>query len=226
MLRQTASNNVRSFISSLLTVRVIQKIGRLLAREGDPTHLVREYMSVTEHEYAIYQKGAPRSCSHFADHYDFDLALYPDSKSAKTKVTLLKGVMKRAKELADSKGVRLVVVIQPSSRDLTTNQEVNYKMFSAYRHYKQTNLTDAAEKVLREQRIPYVNLFNLFAEHQPENLFFRGDDDHWTDTGQRIAAQAVAEYIMREYLVTGIEVVSQWDKQKGAGALRRSPQGP
>lgn len=105
------------------------------------------------------------------------------------------GVLKAARDLANSKRVAFLVVIQPSVIDLTTNYTISYQDFAEYPEYRGTNLTSAVEHICLQNHISHVNLFDTFLRHYPETLFFKGGDNHWNDAGQDIAAQETPTYI-------------------------------
>lgn len=194
--------------SSLFIVRAARKASRLIrnkamgllkrenktrADEGNPTIAVLE--SVLEMEYSVYKQSKPRYFSHFMDHYDLDVAAFQKAESSQTKVKLMNAVLRRANELAKSKDIQFLVLIQPSGVDLTTNYTISYKDLEKYPGYKRTNLTDAIESICVLNNIHRVNLFDVFRKANPETLYFRGKDDHWNDAGQDIAAKETASYI-------------------------------
>jgi len=200
---------INRFSSSLLTVRGFRKALALLGvvkTPGDASAdaLIKEGLSVAKDEWSIYKRSAPREYSHFADHYDYDLALFPDSESSVTKVKLMDAVLAKAKQVAQSKNVGLLVLIQPSSQDLTRNLVPNYSDFSRYVEYKPTNLSSVVEKVANARHIDVLNLFKVFLNNRPEALFFKGLDNHWNSGGQSLAARETALYIKGKLLKPGL----------------------
>jgi len=91
-----------------------------------------------------------------------------------------------------------LVIIQPSSRDLTTNLTPNYTDFASYPDYRPSNLTTFMAELCDQQGIANINLWNVFANNEPENLFLSADD-HWSEAGQEMAARVTATYLLREY---------------------------
>jgi hypothetical protein len=63
---------------------------------------------------------------------------------------------------------------------------------------------------LWEQHIPSLDLFHAFdaASKGPERLFFRVDP-HWTPLGHRVAARAVAQFLLRQDLVPHEDAVAR-----------------
>ena len=196
-----------AFLSSLVSTKAVHKMAELISqRDGgeeewqSKNQTIPKLFEVTEREYAVYKRRKPRTFSQFADHYDIDLALYPQSESAMTKINLMKAVLKKAKQFADSKHIQFMVLIQPSSKDLTTNFKPNYEEFGKYPEYTRNGLTSLIEKMCAENNIPQVNLFKVFLGHEPGHLFFKYDDDHWNDSGEDVAAQETANFISQHML--------------------------
>lgn len=199
--KELGRRGVARFFSSLLLVRAAGKIAQKL-RSKDKTAdvTIRRYAALVEKEYAVYTQSKPRRFSHFADHYDLDVASAPDSDSAKAKVKLMSAVLREAKARAAAGGIELLVVIQPSVIDMTTNFVISYKHLERkYPGYKRTNLTDALERICVENDIHRVNLYDIFLRNTPEKLYFR-NDNHWNDRGQDLAAKETASYITSRIL--------------------------
>lgn len=183
----------QNFLENILLVSAATKFWKIVTRDH-PT-ILETLLSISEREYQVYAAHRPRFFSHFADHYDADLALFPTSAAAKTKVALMNAVLRKAKQLADSKRVDFMVMIEPSSRDLTTNLDPDYRNFLAYPEYKRNNLSSFVEQICIENHIPYVNLYDPFMKNSPNNLYFKGKNDHWNDAGQDLASQEAAKFI-------------------------------
>ena len=196
--QELQSQPFQDFASNLLLVVGVRKVWAM-ATGQHPTKL-DTFLSLNKQEYSIYARHQNRSFSVFANHFDADLALFPASPAGKTKVGLMNGVLRKAEQLADSRHVKFMVVIEPSSMDLTTNMEPNYKTFETYPDYKRTNLSSFVERACVANRIPYINLWGPFSENNPENLYFKVDDNHWNDAGQDLASQEAAKFIADRFL--------------------------
>ncbi len=192
-----------AFLSSLVITKAAHKVMRMVSLEKQPedeeTQVRRLYtiaglLDVNERECALYKRTHSRMFSHFSDHYDIDVALYPQSESSRTKTVLMDAVLARAKQFADSKRIKFMVLVQPSSRDLTANSRPNYRELSEYPGYRRNNLTSAVNDICGKHDMLSVSLYDVFLQNDPENLFFI-TDDHWNDKGQDIAAREVAAYI-------------------------------
>lgn len=178
--------------------KAVRKLKKLPDEGLTPEGTIQRFFLAGEKEYSIYKLKKPRIASHFGDHYDLDVAVYPDSETARTKVDLMEAVLKKAKRIADEKMIRFLVIIQPSIVDLTTNYIFSYEHLRKYPGYKQTNLTAAVEKICVSNNIEFINLFDRFISNDPSGLFFKGNNNHWNDRGQDIAAKEVMLYLTRK----------------------------
>jgi hypothetical protein len=210
----------KMFMSQLLIVRATKKIISSFAKgnsneetkdmnkekkvlsEQSKEKKVQQLQEDVKAEYLVYKETKPKHYSHFGDHYDIDVALHPDQQSSKTKIRLMTEVLKEANNLARVKGINFLVLIQPSVIDLTKDNAVlNYEFLQRYPNYKRTNLTDAVEGICVLHGIHSINLFNVFMENSPEDLFFRARDDHWNDQGQKLSAIETARYIAHHSMI-------------------------
>ncbi len=171
---------------------------RRVTGKRPPTEL-ETLIAINKQEYEVYAAHRPRYFSTFADHYDADLALFPSSPAAKSKLALMNAVLRKARELADSKRVDFMVLILPSAKDLTANQALNYRQFSAYPEYRKNTLSSSVEQFCVANRIPYVNLYVPFVKNNAEKLYFYDRNDHWNDAGQDLAAQEATQYIIARF---------------------------
>lgn len=225
--------NLKDFMASLMIVRAINKVIRLIHREEENNRIevrkrvlagktlqilrnvpaekienisddelksivVDELQKRADEEYLVYKESKPQKFSHCDDHYDIDLAIEPDKDSSKTEIMLMDSILKEAKDVADSKGIKFLVVIEPSVIDMTVaNDDVlSYQYLQKFPNYIRTNLTDTIATICARYNIEYINLFDVFAGYDTSKLYFRKDDNHWNDQGQDIAAKATASYIL------------------------------
>jgi hypothetical protein len=210
----------QDFASSLYITRALRKLLKMsgLSHDGpDPHAEIQYYLRMNEHEYQAYTSPTAAAFSHFVDHYDYDVALHPGGEAPRTKLRLMREVLHAARELAAAKHVRFLLVIQPSSRDLTENVAPNFTHMARYPDYRRTGLTRAIEDIARSLHLDYVNLFEVFERNHPERLYFDGDD-HWNDEGQRIAAEEAARYITARFGTRSAAL--------SAPAAARRPHGP
>jgi len=207
--RATVDQNLKSIYPRLLVTRVAQKVLKLVGvndpgpparKSNGADEIVDSWMASAEEQYAVYKKGKRREFSHFADQYDIDIALHPDSEAAATKIVLMDQVLQSAKKIADENNVKFVVLIQPSSIDLTRNHATNYEFLQQYPEYRRERLTSIIDGICARHNIPRVNLYPVFANNNPDSLYFRGDNDHWNDAGQKLAARVTADFIYNHVL--------------------------
>jgi lysophospholipase L1-like esterase len=146
-----------------------------------------------EGEYAARASG--RVGNLFGDHYDADVALRPDSESARYKRGLMRGVMARLRATAGRAGVPLLLLAIPDYRDLCAGcpHAVEARAYPAWRP---SALTDALEEIARAEGVPLVNLFAAFAE-RPDALY-HSRDGHWNEDGQALAARLTAARVAEE----------------------------
>ena len=162
---------------------------------------VKGYAGLIEQEDKIYELGLARLASNFDDHYDYDLALFPESELVKEKIKLAEEILKEAGRFAASRGIAFMVAIEPSCNDITTNCYINYTNFEKYEGYRPENLTSYAESILKRNKIAGINLYYPFKEEDPSRLFFSGYNNHWNEAGQDLAARSVADFIYQSGLL-------------------------
>jgi hypothetical protein len=150
-------------------------------------------LAASRAEYSSYlASGAPA----VEDHYDIDIALAPTSTSALAKIALMRAVLREARRVTRLHGAELMILIQPSTVDLTQNLDyLDYSYLEGFPEYRRNRLTSILEEICLQEGITYVNLFPAFLENNPNELFFRGRDNHWSPIGQNLAAQIAAERI-------------------------------
>lgn len=204
--RPTVDQELQASTSRFLVVGAAAKVVRVVTgrREAKCPKApeawnIPDFLKHADKEYAVYRDRKPRKYSVFADEYDFDIAAHPDSQSATTKVALLDRILMRAKTIADHRGVSIVVLIQPSTRDLTQLRSINYQQLQQYPDYRRDRLTSSVQDICSRHKIHSVNLYPVFSTSNPETLFLKADD-HWSDAGQELAARETADYIYRNKL--------------------------
>ena len=160
---------------------------------------IKTQIDIIRQEFEVYKRGEAKQFSHFADHYDIDIALHPETESATIKIALMEALLKRVSTIAARNNTKLVVLIQPSSRDLTRNSQPNYEHFSQYPNYRRDRLTSIVDDICKRHHIPRINLFPLFMENNPTSLYFERDNNHWNDKGQDLAAYETARFIFQNF---------------------------
>jgi hypothetical protein len=166
------------------------------ALEHDPERFRKDGLRQDEREFAVYRAGEPRKFSMFSDHYEAGIAFAPQSDAAQTKRRLLAAVLERANGIAKDHGIGFLVVIQPASRDLTTNLPNHYEALRGVAQYDRRRLDGWVDAICEDAGIEHINLFDVFeATGTPNDLYFPTPDPHWNEAGQLVAAQAVSAWI-------------------------------
>ena len=150
-------------------------------------------------EFAVYRDRKPRRFSVLADHYDLDVATDMGSESARVKIALMDRVLRKARDFAAAKNIKFLVLIQPSSLDLTENLSPNHGDLAKFSGYRRKNMSSAVEKICDRAGLPRINLFDIFMKNDPETLYFKRANSHWSPRGQALAAEATADYLQREF---------------------------
>lgn len=161
--------------------------------EHDPERFREAELRQHAREFAVYEADAPRKYSMFSDHYEADIAFDPNRESARTKRALLAAVLEEAATIAREHGVPFLVVIQPASRDLTTNLPNHHEALAGIAGYDRRRLDRWMQEICEDAGVDFINLFDLFDETgTPNDLYFPTPDPHWNEAGQRVAAESVA----------------------------------
>ena len=110
------------------------------------------------------------------------------------------GVLNRGYDFARRNDIQFMVLVQPSSRDVSSNMKPNYEYFSRFTDYRRDRHSSDVEDICERNGIPVLNLFQPFMNNDPDSLYFGYRDTHWNDAGQDLAAQLTAEYIQANML--------------------------
>lgn len=201
------------FPRNLLIVRAAKRLLGLgglakekLAEKPDntlsPEQELETLLAINFKEFEVYSRGEDRQFSHFADHYDLDIAIEPNGPSAITKKTLMSLVLAVAKSVADTHGIEFLVLVLPSVRDMSnSNSILHYEHLRTYPEYKRTNLTDPVINACQSNDIDCINLFVTYNGPDASSFYFRGKNDHWNDKGQDIAAKEVSRFILEKRMI-------------------------
>ena len=195
-----------NWLARLLMVRGAKTAFGFLRSDNRPKNtqqLLDLLWQMCSAEYINYKKrtGARYPC--MADHYDIDIALEPERESSLLKIELAEKILRKADEFARAKGIKFLVLIQPSGCDVSRNRDLmNYTHLQKFKKYRRTNLVKPVERICLRHEIAYINLFDTFMANDPSSLYFRAGEYHWNDKGQRVAAEATAAYIVRHGMLS------------------------
>jgi len=166
-------------------------------------------------EFESYMEEGATTFSHFADHYDIDVASKPESIISKQKLQLMDLILKEFYEETKASEIELVVLIEPSSVDLSENAYLSYKdLQKRFPNYSQDNLSSAIAAICLKYNIQHINLFDVFLNNEPSTLYFRQDDDHWTDKAQKIAAKLTSDQLYKNPLFKRDSIRTQYKDEE------------
>jgi len=126
------------------------------------------------------------------EHYDADVALRPESDSARYKIGLMELVLREMGAVTERAGVPMVLLIIPSPIDVCDDWDQGRIDRAAFPRYRQTNIADVLVGIAERGGLAYVNLFPSYREHGASELYLRHGNDHWNDAGQDLAARLTA----------------------------------
>jgi len=195
-----SQNSLKEFLASLLVVRAAKKIVKPPAKEiPEEDRLIAK----SDQEFSIYKNLKPRKTSHFDDHYDIDVALFPKNESSIKKIQLMNAVLKRAQVFASSKNIKFLVLILPSKIDLSSRKKppsFSYEDLKKYPEYARTNLTKPLEEICISDSTDHINLYDTYFQNDPDGLY-RDEDDHWNESGEDLAAKTASDFIVSKKIL-------------------------
>ena len=135
----------------------------------------------------------------FADSWDADIALRPNSPSARYKKALMKALLAEFRQIAAAEAVPLFLVVIPAAIDVVAKYDALSNRIRHYEDYRSNALSQAVSEPARDLGIPSLDLFEAFS--RAESIYYRGGDDHWNASGQDLAAQLVADALITSGLL-------------------------
>lgn len=205
---EVRKNSWKAKINSLLIVKAGNKLlSRIIQKEQ--VDLINLYLELAEKEHQNYLNKTPKNVSHFGDHFEVDMAIFPNAEASKLKKKAMAIVFENAQEFAAKNQIPFFVTIQPSIVDATTNAAFSYEDLEGYEQYHRANMTNAVEQICVDLQIPNVNLFPTFLENDPNSLYLKVNDDHWNDKGQALAARIVGKALQNHILESADSSLSQ-----------------
>ncbi|MCL6294418.1 hypothetical protein [Jejuia spongiicola] len=166
-----------------------------------PENIIKTYSRVCQEEFENYQNNSDKIYSNFADHYDMDIAVDPESKNSKIKIELMEAIVKEFNNFTMDNSIEFIVLIQPSSIDISKNFLINYDDISKrFPKYKNDNLTSIMYQICKKNKIKAINLYDTFIKNNPSKYYFIDGDSHWNDVGQDSAAKVTATYLQKQVI--------------------------
>lgn len=186
----------------LALVRLVRAYRRSRAQEAqqareaasEPEDYMSLYLTAAASEWTDFDGGSLVVHDLLRDYYDADLAIDPEAPSAVGKRALMAGMMKQwARSLRDRR-TTLRAVILPSAVDLdpTFRIRVDRERFAEYDPMAQTRSMLSS---LDAAGVEAMDLFELFSQNDPAQLFVGRDDIHWNARGIELAAKTVAAWL-------------------------------
>lgn len=184
-----------------LPTYLYRKLG-LEAKAQRETNYITSRLGFCEREYQTYVRGDADQINQFGDHYDFDLALFPDQPASQLKVTLMKAVIKEMANFSRKVDVPVALVVLPSVNDLSREvPDMNYTLLERRStQYDRRRLSRIVLEAASSNQIPALDLYAHWmgiADH----YYFPDGDNHWNNEGQRVAADLAADFILSRKLL-------------------------
>ncbi len=179
----------------------VKKVRRSIKKEAiiDAERMIQLCSTLCKKEFQSYIGESREIYSHFADHYDIDVATEPLSVVSEKKIALMDKILEEFKKVAIMHQIKLLILIEPSSVDISTNSYMNYRdLQNRFPEYDPRNLTKLIENSCVKYGIPYIDLYDTFSDNGPEQLYFSRGNDHWNDKAQKLAAKVTSEFILKE----------------------------
>jgi hypothetical protein len=176
---------------------------RLIPDTANPFNYVDLSLARNQASYRDYVADAANvgyAEDPFDDYYDSDIALQPDSPSARYKIALMERVLIKLRDTAARAATELLIVILPSAIDACDHYDFQVNA-RRYPQYDRRRLSGLVEAMALRSGIPYLNLWPVFRAGDANTYYFHGGDDHWNDAGQAKAAQLLADFIKKRQLL-------------------------
>jgi hypothetical protein len=136
----------------------------------------------------------------FQDVYEADVAVEPDSESARGKLRLMTSVLARFEQACTARGLPLFALVVPSAVDLAPDFGIRVDPV-LYPRYDPRRLSDSLAACLVQAGIPYLDFFDDFKRSSPAQLFIGGLDFHWNARGIALGAELAASGILQAGLL-------------------------
>jgi hypothetical protein len=134
------------------------------------------------------------------DSYDADVALEPDSESARYRIALMAALVDRVRGLLVGHGVPLVLLVIPAPTDVCDGHAG--LDLTRFPDYSPSGLSDVLVDIAEAQGIPHLDLFAVYRGPECRSHYFRHPDNHWNGSGQALAAERMAD-LLKDLLQVG-----------------------
>ena len=164
---------------------------------------MRTYLKKSRAEYEdAVLAGSTRVGDLFADTYNADVGLTPDTPSARYATVLMDRVLVRIAHVAASHGVPVLFIFIPAATDVCTGPQWSgwARAVAAYPGYRRDGLTTVLSRMAERSGFEYLDLFRPFETAGASSLYF-SKDQHWNPAGQELAAELAKNHIITRGLV-------------------------
>lgn len=97
-------------------------------------------------------------------------------------------------ELVTSAGKKMIVILIPSELQVHPEHSNRYGILKSLSQLDVQRPHDEFAQYFRKHGIQYLDLLPTFQKYKSDNLYFLLDE-HWTKTGNELAAKVISEYI-------------------------------
>lgn len=136
------------------------------------------------------------------DFYSADVSLEPESESARYRARFMAAVMTRITKVAKDHQVPLAFLFIPHPLNVAEDYDGGSIDSVEFPGYEKRNLTRPLEDIASRIGVPHLSLFDIFNSVDANELYFRGGDDHWNKKGQLLAAEAMADYLLSNKIIS------------------------
>jgi len=170
---------------------------------GSPYRATEAFLEAARSDYRNYVVRLDNrvGAEVLEDYYDADVAMTPDSESAKYKIRVMYDILSAIRALATSRHLPLAMLIVPHPIDAIVGYEWGQVDVKKYPSYVRAGPSKIVRDIADSLGIPNVDLMESFGGDSPARYYLRGGDPHWNDAGQRFAAEQMADLIVAKRLI-------------------------
>lgn len=126
------------------------------------------------------------------DHYDADIAVHPDSPSARYKLAVMERVLAAWKSTLAERNIPLLFLIIPSPIDVCAKYDFSVDSVQ-YPMYDRRRITREVEGMAQRQGLRSVSLWDSYLATGGCGMYFKNGNNHWNVAGQALAAKITAD---------------------------------
>lgn len=134
------------------------------------------------------------------DSFNADCSLTPNSASAVFRARFMEAVLERIRDTAARFSVPLVLMFIPYPSDVCVDYDGHCVDTKRFPDYHPENLTRTLAGIADRHHMTYLDLFDAFRRVDANRMYYHHGNDHWNDEGQRLAAVAMCDFVIRHGL--------------------------